>query len=99
MTAKEIQKIYFSKWCHAGKSVLNFDFTILKLIKNLLIVKSKGSENFQKYIREFNSASAFGAKNIVSMQGRGPYGFKIQGKIYYLTSNLKTDAGNRNYNG
>ena len=82
----------FSSCCHKGKVVLEPGRPFPPFLQDLMSNPSNSNyRNFLDNIRNYNSALSFasmGAK-IVSMNGYGPYCFKIHGQTCHQTSNLK----------
>ena len=76
-----------------GKYLLNFNFGVPDLIKELICNAHPESKKFRRNIRQFNSALAspfFGASvstgNVQNVSNRGPFRFKVQRIIQHLST-------------
>ena len=81
--------------CHNGKVNLPPLGVFPSALKSLFTDSTELATNFQRNIRQYNSAfsfASFGAQ-MVQVPGRGPYCFKIHGQTYHSTCTLHPPDG------
>ncbi|XP_055845576.1 uncharacterized protein LOC129915415 [Episyrphus balteatus] len=80
--------------CHKGKVTLP-EVTVCDELRNLIEANNENTKNYLNNVRQYNNALAFASiqVNYVNLPGRGPFCFKIHGKIYHLAGSLQCSVG------
>lgn len=91
-------KVYFSICCDNGKSFPLPAECSMKavppLLRKLMTDDDERSKNFQKHIRQYNSALAFASLIIqkpAHFHAGGPFSFRVQGQVYSMVSAATPD--------